>query len=404
MIRQRFLIIFLSTLSLLCVVLGQAVHHAPTARLQLIHADLLQGQKSGDIRELVGNVKFQQGLAVLTCDRAVQYVEEGRTILVGNVAFVDTSTSLFADQVLYHELSRMSEAEGHVRLVDSSKTLNAERLIYQSDEEKALATGKVRLEDAKERVIIEGESAEYHRRVGEARITGHPVLTQTDTTDGKELIIHGAVFEMFKDGDEFQVIDSVQVIRGELAAFCDTLVYDKKANSIKLAHAPRVYQNRQYLAGEAVTLFLHQNDVEAIKISGNAIASSHVDSTLQTSTPYDLLSGEEMMVYVRDEKIDSVQITGRATSFYHVFENGQEKGLNKVLGDTLFITFVNEDLDHVRVCSSPGSSKGEFYPPRLRTTVEAELRMNLQKLGIEIDNGVETGSAERNNGQTNTEK
>ena len=352
----------------------------------LVHADKLLGQKAGeeDIRQFVGNVKFKQGKATLTCDRATQYELAGRFILTGNVAFVDTAKSLYGDKITYFDATRMSYLEGHTRLADSSKTLTSDRLRYSEQEESASADGRVHLADNKENIRLRGEHADYKRETGYAKMTGDAVLTKIDSTDGDSLVIYGGQFEMFDDGDRFVVTDSVRLWRGEIEAFCDSLEYLKTQSLLKLANSPSIRQGRQYLTGRSVSLLLDDTAVEAIHIVGDAVAATTVDSTLKTGVPYDLLTGQDMMVYVTDEKIDSVRIHDRATSYYHVIEDGREKGLNKALGDELFITFQQDTLNRVRVVSSPSASVGEFHPPAFTAEIETELTEQLAKLNIKI--------------------
>jgi len=352
----------------------------------LVHADKLQGQKAGEenIRQFIGNVKFKQGKALLTCDRATQYELAGRFILTGNVAFVDTAKSLFGDKITYYDATRISYIEGNTRLVDSSKTLTSDRLRYLEKEERAFADGHVRLADNKENISLRGEHTEYDQEKGYAKTTGDAVLTKIDSTDGDSLVIFGGLFEMFDDGDRFVVTDSVRLLRGEIEAFCDSLEYLKTENMLKLANNPSIRQGRQYLTGRSVSLLLDDARVQAIHIIGDAIVATTVDSTLKTKVPFDLLTGQDMMVYVTDEKIDSVRIKDRATSYYHVIEDGREKGLNKVLGDELFITFKQDTLNRVRVLSSPGASVGEFHPPAFASDIETELTEQLTMLNIKI--------------------
>jgi len=359
---------------------------AKAEKLVLVHADILKGYTLNNqkVRQLIGDVKFRQGSAVLTCDRASQYVTRNKTVLSGDVAFVDTSKQLYGDQLVYFDKLKRALVEGHVKLVDSTKTLFSQKLDYYDEDEKAIADNEVVLIDSAENITITGEHAEYLRKKKYAQVTGDPVMTKIDTSGTDTLVIYGDIFEMFDDGDRFDVTGQVKVDRGDITAYCDTLRYLEKDNRIILRDSPRIREKDQYLTGRTVTLFLKDAEVERIHIVGNAIASSTVDSTIQTSIPYDLLKGEEMMVYVTDEAIDSVHIRKQATSYYHVIDEGEEKGLNKALGDELVIIFGQDKLKRVRVVSSPSSSTGQFYPPKDQIVLEKELKEELEKLGIKL--------------------
>ncbi len=370
-------------------------------RLVLEHADVLEGRKQGsaELRRLKGNVRFRQGNAILTCDEAEQYLDEGRTVLSGGVAFVDSFRALYGDRVTYDERRRVTCIEGSAKLVDSVRTLKALRICYDDVSEKAAADEEVSLTDEKERTTVYGDHADYDRAVGYARIVGRPRLVRSDSS-GIDLTIRGRIFEVFDEGQKIVVSDSVEVRRGDLTAWCDTLVFLKSDNVVVLSNKPRVRQGRQRLSGTDVRLLLQGNEVRGIEIVGSAAAAAPIDSTVSADLPYDLLTGERMMVWVSDENIDSVRVTGRATSFYHVVEEGVEKGLNKVLGDTLFIAFSGRRIQRVRVSSAPAVSKGEFTPPSIPTQAKAELRRLLDKLGAAIQENNQTGEAVLPDGRT----
>ncbi|HID24668.1 MAG TPA: hypothetical protein EYP14_20035 [Planctomycetaceae bacterium] len=97
---------------------------------------------------------------------------------------------------------------------------------------------------------------------------------------------------------------------------------------------------------------------------------------------YDLLTGEDITVSVKDEQVDTVIVRGRATSYYHLFEDGVEKGLNKVLGDEIRMLFSDGELKKVIVTSDPSTSTGTFYPPKSKAMIEKELNELLAKIGI----------------------
>lgn len=377
----------------LLFVLWQFTFPQEDEKLRLVHADVLSGETDAqgrEIREFVGNVKFRQGETILTCERATEFIGAGRYELFGDVAYIDTAKSLFGDMFNYYEATKRAYVEGNVRLLDSTKTLTADNLVYDDEKNIADANGNVFLADDIEHIVILGDVAHYLRDTGYAKVTGNASLTKTDSTAADTLKIYGHIFQMFDDGDRFLVTDSVRVVRGEIEAFCDSLEYFQEQSIIRLGNSPRVHQERQTLTGNSVSLLLEESDVKAIHIVDDAVAASTVDSTVATPVPYDLLSGQDMMVFVTDEKIDSVLIKEQATSYYHVLDEGEEKGLNKALGDELFIRFKDDTLSLVRVKSDPGASLGQFHPPSHRAELESELRAELHKIGIVIEESMVT--------------
>jgi len=362
-------------------------HEENTERLILDNADRANGDMIRDrsVLILTGNVKFHQGDAILLCHKAFQYLDDDHTILTGNVQIYDQSKQLFGDQIDYYEKTKFANAEGNVKLIDSSKTLTADYIKYFQEQEKAIADSNVTIQYNDEHIFLVGKHAEYFRNDGYARVTGEPVFTRIDTTNNTELVITGELMEMFDEGDSVIVTEKVHITRGEIVADCEKLLFIKKEEKIILGSSPIAYEKDDHLTGKQIILFLKENKVNQIHITGDAIVTTKVDSALQTNIPYNLLTGEQIQVILMDEKIDTVIVLGRATSYYHILEDNEEKGINKILCDELVMVFDEGKIKYVTGKSNPGMSNGIFFPPASQNKIEGELTELLKKLKINRD-------------------
>lgn len=356
----------------------------PKERMRLIHADELRGEMFGKqfVRRLIGHVKFKQGSALVTCREAQEFVDDGKVIFNGNVSFIDQSKALYGDRIVYYRSQKLFVARGNVKLVDSTKILTADDLQYFEQDEKAIADHHVVLADTSERMTLTGKHIEYFRNKAYAKVIGQPVFSRLDSLAERKLVITGDEMEMFDDGERVKVMDNVEVKRGEVTANCGALEFFRPEDRIALSVEPTAYRLHDVLFGDKIDLILINNEVREIHVLGQAIVSSKVDTFVQTTTPYDLLTGEKILVSLKDEQIDTVNVMGRATSFYHVIEDSVEQGINKVLGDDLQMMFLNGELETVKVESSPSTSVGNFYPPNSYNQVENELVTLLTKIGI----------------------
>lgn len=352
--------------------------------MRLVHSDIMQGMviNGEHVRKLVGHVEFRQGNAVATCNQALEYANYGRFEFLGDVTIVDEKKTIQADIIKYFEDIRKILAFSNVRLVDSTQTLLADTLEYFEDTETAYAKSNVVMLNDSERVELTGSYAEYFQKNGYAKVTGNPVFTQRDSSMEKDLVITGETIESFKDGERVQVKDNVEIFRGEITARCGSLEYFKDNERVALSLSPKAKRVNDRLTGELIELQLTNNEVTGIIIQGSAVISTKVDSSIKTSTPFDILTGEQILVSVLEEKIDTVYVKGRATSYYHVIDDSVEQGINKVLGDELTMIFKNSEIQQVKVSSSPSSSVGSVYPPKSYGRIENELIALLAKNDI----------------------
>lgn len=383
MIRQVQKIFVICFLGLVLAAIDNYGQNNPEnfERIRLIHADWGGGKRIGNrnVRLLVGNVEFRQGDAYMKCQRCTQYPDEGRLDFEDNVEIFNNHKWLFADRVVYYEDPQIEEAEGNVRLVDTTKTLLARKIKYFEKDEKAFADDSVRILDEKNRLILAGNQAEYHRAIGYAKITGSPCLSKKDTTNMIELTITGKEMEMFDDGARVTVKDSVVIERGAVTATCGEVEYLDKEEKVVLRVDPQAKRKWDDLWGDEIVLLLENTEVKAIDIYGQAVVTSKVDTLESDDNRHNFLSGEKIFVWVHDEVMDSVWVTGRATSYYHVIEEDEDKGVNKVMGDEIRLHFSEGELKRVLVPSSPGTTTGTFYPPAQSYLVETELYSLLEK-------------------------
>jgi len=66
--------------------------------------------------------------------------------------------------------------------------------------------------------------------------------------------------------------------------------------------------------------------------------------------------------------INQVTVENKATSFYYVIEEGEEKGMNKIIGDKIIVKIKERKIDDILIESTPQLSEGVFYPPGFKPT------------------------------------
>src|SRR5512143_1421212 len=186
-IRNR---VFLLSLLLLC---GAAPALSQTGTVVVLqNADSLVGRviDGEDIRELIGNVRIQQGNVRISCDRAVQHIGRGRYDLAGHVVVNDDSVTLYAPRGAYLRDERRAEGFDGIRLEDAttvltaregrydveprvavfrrdvvvrdtSSTVTADSVTYFRDTKASIAVGRVVVTNEKDRVTISGGRLEH---------------------------------------------------------------------------------------------------------------------------------------------------------------------------------------------------------------------------------------------------
>ncbi len=371
----------------------------------LDHADSLVGMviDGQQVRELIGNVRIRQGQTTIACDRALEYRETGTVFLNGHVVLTDDSVTIRAPRGTFYREPRRAEAfedvsldDGKVQLHsryaeyqigirkaffrdnvevhDSTSTLFADSLTYFRDEKRSVATGNVRIRYAADNVTITGGYVENWANRDFSRVMVHPVFMQIDTTiygDLDTLIVRSKVMEAYRDSTQHMIaIDSVRIVRADLAARAGRADFYTKADSILLRRSPVIWYEATQVTGDSVDVLLEKRLLKLVRVMGRAFALSLSDS-LHTQK-VDQLSGETMNMHFAQKKLNMIDVENRSTSVYHLYEDREPNGLNKISGDRIIMEFVNGKIGSIRIY---GGVEGQYFPERLVKEKEEDFHL-----------------------------
>ena len=366
----RYYTIVVSIL-MLCPVLAYGQNESDE-KLNIINADTTRYSKTseGSLIELIGNVHLQQGQAKMFCGRAEYWRDAHKTIIFDNVRIYDENKILFADQVFYFDIPEVFIATGNVTLKDSVRQVDAEQISYFKKEDRIVAKKSVVMKDSINYINILGQFAEFDDLKDYALITGNPVLIRKDSTGKEELRITSLKMELFDGGDKAVVTDSVHITQSKANATCGLAEFYRKKNEIFLKEKPVTWQGGDRLSGELIHLFIEKNKLVKAIVSDEAVVTSRVDTTNVEDQRLNILTGQQITMYFENEELYRVEVEKEATSYYYIYEDEEEKGLNKIIGDKISVFLSDNKIERIIVESNPELSSGTYYPPGKDTEQE----------------------------------
>lgn len=313
------------------------------------------------IREVSGNVILTQGNVIITCDRAIQYLERNDARLIGNVVVTqDTLTIETPEGFYFGNIRRAYSDKGiklndkkviltanigeylfnenkadfrqRVRLYDTVSTMTAERLIYYRFLDKATAYEKVRVTDKTS--TITADSLTHFRIQQETYGYGDVVIENKDNNT----TIYGNYIEDYRLKD-FSVIDKnplliqIDTIYGggrDTVVFSetDTLVIKIEPDTLQSIDTLIIKSEVMEAFRDTINLFIARDSVEVIRKN----FSSRNDQTLyyrneekiviskmtEKSNPpvmwYDFtqLSGDSLIIFMNGNRLDKVIVRANA--------------------------------------------------------------------------------------------
>jgi lipopolysaccharide export system protein LptA len=381
-------------------------------RIILDYADEFIGRQINgeDVRELNGHVHLSQGNVQVWCDNAIQYLVRNEVDLVGSVKVVRDTVTLTARRGKYFGNEKRAEGEGdvrmetkhivlladfgtyylddkkaffhqNVRVIDSTTTIFSDELTYFEKERKSIAVHHVRVKNSENDVVLFGDYLEHFDETHYTKLTQEPRLMKIDTsastTAGAKqkidtLVVKSIVMESYDDSTKKLIAtDSVEVVRGPLAAKCGVLYYFTKKDEITLFRQPILWYEDNQVTGDTISLDLEKNKLKYAHILNRAFAISLSDSAYPSR--YNQLTGRTIDMEFVNEKLHEISVTRNAVSLYYLYDGKDPNGANQTSGDAITMAFKNGKLDFIRVLKG---IEGMYYPENM-------LKNNIEKYNLD---------------------
>jgi lipopolysaccharide export system protein LptA len=375
---------------------------APSVRAQEVSADTLHVKQIGgeDVRELIGHVFLTQENTHITCDRALQYIRDGKFLLTGNVIVTDDSLTLRAPRGVYYRPERRAEGfervelddgntrltaaygeyfaeerraffHTHVIVVDSSSVLSADTLQYWRLSRRSLARGHVVVRSPADRLTIYGGRLDHDAVRLYSRMTVSPLMVQVDSAGEGQfdtLQVRGLTLESYRDSTRRLIArDSVELVRTDLAATARYACFFTAGDSILLRGAPVIWYRDTQVAGDSINVYLTKRKLRRLHVMGNAFAVSRSDSVHPER--YDQIAGDRLRMLFGAQGLSRTDVEGRAVSLYHLYDDSLANGLNRTSGDRIVMLFADGKAETITVY---GGVEGEYFPENMVRGKETE--------------------------------
>ena len=375
---------------------------APSVRAQEVSADTLHVRQIAgeDVRELIGHVLLTQENTHVTCDRALQYIRDGKFLLTGNVVVTEDSLTLRAPRGVYYRPERRAEGfervqlddgntrltaeygeyfaeerrayfHTHVIVVDSSSVVSADTLLYWRLTRRSIAHGHVVVRSPADRLTIYGGRRDHDALRLFSRMTVSPLMVQVDSAgEGRfdTLQVRGVALESYRDSTRRLVArDSVELVRTDLAATSRYACFFTAGDSIVLRGAPVIWYRETQVAGDSINVYLKKRKLQRLLVMGNAFAVSRSDSLHPER--YDQIAGDRLRMAFGTQGLSRTDVEGRAVSLYHLYDDSLANGLNRTSGDRIVMLFAEGKAETITVY---GGVEGEYFPENMVRGKEAE--------------------------------
>ncbi len=336
------------------------------------NAQFLRGDQraSGDVifydgvqKEIIleKNAFIEEKDKLATANR-IRYEEEKELAhLEGNARYISEGQVVTSDTILYNSKEDTYTTSGKSIVRDSAKILQADFLDYDSKLGKGYAEGNVVFRDTSENITIVSQKAFYEEQNDYLLATGGRALFIT-TMDTDSLFMTSDTLRSESDTAQsdkrlLHAYNDVRILKSNLQAVCDSLVYNTSDSLFTLFNQPLIWSDTSQFKSDTVKIQMANEQIDRIYLNENALIINSPDEVY-----FNQIRGRYITAFFLDNDLDKMLIEGNAQSVYYVQDEDKKYiGPNQVECSKMQVEFKNNDIQKIRFYEDP---TGALFPMR----------------------------------------
>lgn len=214
------------------------------------------------VREVIGNVVLRQGDVVITCNKAIQFLERNNAHLIGNVVARQKNVTIYTSEGFYFGNDKKAVSNTGVKLDDKKVILTAKTGEYLFDKEEAFFQNDVKLYDTA--TTLTSKYLRYYKTIDKALAVGDVKIVDSENLIQSDTVIH------FRDTKVTFAVNNVKIS-------------NLKNNSVIYGNRCENYRLKKYsiVKGDTRLIQIDTSDVKASDSSGTAQIDTLLMSSIQ---------------------------------------------------------------------------------------------------------------------------
>lgn len=162
----------------------------------------------------------------------------------------------------------------------------------------------------------------------------------------------------------FKAYYHTKMLKNDMQAVCDSMVYDYEDSTITLFRQPVMWSGQNQITSDTIILFLNNNKLDSFYLRSNAFVASR-----EGAKEFNQVKGKNMKGFFEENKIKYILVYGNGQSIYYGKEDSAYIGVNFINCSEMEFLFKNNKIDKGKFITQPDAifySLDEIKPEELR--------------------------------------
>lgn len=335
------------------------------------------------------NAQYVNGEQIAEGDSIFYFDSLNQVIMQGQASLTEPGKKASADTIVYYEVEEKLNLTGNAYFEDSIRTMQSESLIYDTQSDKLTSNARSTIENQNQ--FLEADSIDFNNQLGLGFAAGNVIWRDTSShytiicdtaryidsssylkafgrrpllineVDGDSMLLSADTLVSFENVEQsdtvraFHAFNDVKVLKSDLQAVCDSLVYSSQDSIFHLYNDPIVWSDTSQFVADSITILMANDQIDKIFLRPNAFIMTSTDHIL-----YSQMKGKEITAFFVEGDIDRMLIKGNAAAIYYTQDDdGAYIGANKTECSSMLLRF---DGNAVREIAFYDQPEAVFHP------------------------------------------
>jgi len=291
---------------------------------------------------------------VMKCDTLQYNIISRRAIFHGPTYITSEKDLIYCEAGWYNTETNKAQFIKKVFMQSESQTLYCDTLYYDRPKGFAKALESIRILDTTEKLLIQGQYAEYYQLEKKSFITNQVLVTKALKNDS-----------MFMSSDTIRTsYDSSgthKIIRGyyhgkvynkEFQAISDSLIYSTVDSTLDMRIKPIFWFGLYQATAKRILMHTKNNRISRADLYQDAFLVSQEDSLR-----YSQIKGRDMIAYFKMNELYKIDVNGNSESIYYVRDDSKGYiGMNKIISSDIKIDVKDRKISRINFIKDPDAT------------------------------------------------
>jgi lipopolysaccharide export system protein LptA len=315
-----------------------------------------------------GNVVLTNPEYVMNSDTLLYNTGTKTSFFYGSTQILGKKEKILCENGWYNTSNDQSQFSKNAILYSEKRILKADSLFYDRKNQFGKAFRNLYIYDSIQKLILVGNYGQMNEKTKQTFVTKNCyAIKLMEGNDSLQLFADTlALFQrMNKQKEMMKAYRNVKILKKDLQAICDSLVYANDDSTIWMYSKPILWSGKNQITADTIRFFVNNSKLDSFRLLSDAFLVSKEKGAL-----YNQIKGRTMLGVLDSSRIKSLYVSGNGQSIYYAKEDSLHYiGINIIDCSEMNFVFSSGEMNKAIFITNPDATMyplDELKPDELR--------------------------------------